>query len=72
MNGSLADMILEMGYQFTSSIEECRNALVHFGLQELKPTILARMLTVIIQTHSGLKGNTQIYVNQLHFFPLAS
>lgn len=64
MNGALADILLEMGYRFTSSIDECQNALIHFGLQELKPAILARMLTVMIQTHSGLKDNTQIYVSQ--------
>jgi hypothetical protein len=67
MDSSLADMILEMGYNFTSSIEDCRNALIHFGLQELKPSTIARMLSAMIKTHSGLHENTHIYVNK-HFF----
>jgi CCR4-NOT transcription complex subunit 1 len=64
MDGSLADVILEMGYNFTACVEDCRNALVHFGLQELKPSTIARMLSAMIKTHSGLNETTHIYVNQ--------
>lgn len=63
MDGSLADVILEMGYNFTASVEDCRNILVHFGLQELKPSTIARILSTMIKTHTGLKENTRIYVN---------
>lgn len=65
MDGSLSDVILEMGYEFTASVEDCRNALVYFGLQELKPSTIARMLSIMIKTHSGLQENTRIYVNQM-------
>jgi len=68
MDNSLADIILEMGYNFTSSVENCRNALVHFGLQELKSSIIARMISAMIKTHSGLNENTHIYVNKHLFF----
>ncbi|CAF3833846.1 unnamed protein product, partial [Rotaria sordida] len=61
MDGSLADVILEMGYNFTACVEDCRNALIHFGLQELKPSTIARMLSVMIKTHSGHNENTHIY-----------
>jgi CCR4-NOT transcription complex subunit 1 len=61
MDGALSDVILEMGYEFTGSVEDCRNALVHFGLQELKPSTIARMLSAMIKTHSGLNENTRIY-----------
>ncbi|CAF4148281.1 unnamed protein product, partial [Rotaria sp. Silwood2] len=64
MDGILSEVILEMGYDFTSSIEHCRNALVHFGLQELKPSTIARILSSMIKTHSGLTENTPIYVNK--------
>ena len=64
MDGSLADVIVEMGYNFTASVEDCRNTLVYFGLQELKPSAIARMLSAMIKTHSGLKNNTHIYVNK--------
>ena len=63
MNGTLADVILEMGYDFTGSIEDCRNALVHFGLQELKASTIARILAAMIRTHSGLSETTRIYVS---------
>jgi CCR4-NOT transcription complex subunit 1 len=64
MDGILSDIILEMGYDFTASVEDCRNALVHFGLQELKPSTIARMISAMIKTHSGLNENTRIYVNK--------
>lgn len=62
MEGNLSDVILEMGYDFTASVEDCRNALVYFGLQELKPLTIARMISAMIKTHSGLHENTRIYV----------
>jgi CCR4-NOT transcription complex subunit 1 len=62
MDGSLADMILEMGYDFTASIEDCRNALIHFGLQELKSATIAHILSAMIRTHTGLTETTRIYV----------
>ncbi len=72
MDGSLADIVLEMGYNFTSSVEDCRNALVHFGLQELKPSTIARMLSAMIKTHSGLNENTHIYVTKSQICFLSS
>lgn len=62
MDGILSDLILEMGYDFTASVEDCRNVLVHFGLQELKAATIARILSAMIKTHSGLNENTRIYV----------
>jgi CCR4-NOT transcription complex subunit 1 len=65
MDGSLTDVMLEMGYNFTASVEDCRNALVHFGLQELKSSTIARMLSAMIKTPSGLNENTHIYVRKI-------
>jgi CCR4-NOT transcription complex subunit 1 len=65
MDGSLADIILEIGYNFTSSVEDCRNTLMHFGLQEFKSSTIARMLSAMIKTHSGLNEKTHFYVNKL-------
>lgn len=61
MNGSLVDAILEMGYSFTSSIENCRNAFLQFDIEELQPSILARMLSAMIKT---LKDHTPIIDNE--------
>ena len=70
MNGTLAEVILEMGYDFTASIEDCRNALVQFGLQELKAPTIARILSAMIRTHAGLNETTRIYVNERTEFHL--
>ncbi|CAF0872020.1 unnamed protein product, partial [Didymodactylos carnosus] len=61
MDASLADVVIEMGYSFTSSIEDCRNALVQFGVQEIKPLNIARILGAMAKTHTGLTENTIIY-----------
>ncbi|CAF2639317.1 unnamed protein product [Rotaria sp. Silwood2] len=63
MNGILCDVVLEMGYDFTSSIEHCRNTLARFGLQEFKPSTIGCILSGMIKAHSGLNENTSIYVN---------
>ncbi|CAF3168779.1 unnamed protein product [Rotaria sp. Silwood2] len=44
VDGILSDVILEVGYQFTSSMEHCRHVLVHFDLQELKSSPITRIL----------------------------
>ena len=62
MNGNLADLILEMGYDFTASPDDCRNAVVHIGLKEFQPATIARILSAMIRTHSGLNGTTRILV----------
>ncbi|KAK2193621.1 hypothetical protein NP493_11g11020 [Ridgeia piscesae] len=54
MEGSFADMVVEIGYGLTSSVEECRNSLLQFGVQEMTPAAVARMLGVMVKTTSGL------------------
>lgn len=50
----LADMIMEMGYNFTSSVENCRSALNSLGGRDLNPAAIARILSMMARTHSGL------------------
>ncbi|CAF3250047.1 unnamed protein product [Rotaria sp. Silwood2] len=64
MHGILCDIILEIGYDFTSLIQHCQNALVHFGLQEFKPSTIGCILSGMITTYSGLNENTSIYRGQ--------
>lgn len=54
MEGSLADLIMEMGYGFCSSVDECRNNLVSLGAREISPVLTARVLSMMIRTHTGL------------------
>ena len=65
MDGSLADVILGIGYSFTASAEDCRKTLVHFGVQEIEPMTVARVISAMIKTYSGLSDDTPVLVNFL-------
>lgn len=48
---SLADLIVETGYQLTNSTEECRSHLSNFG--SLNAPSIARALTCMARTHGA-------------------
>ncbi|CAG0883626.1 unnamed protein product [Darwinula stevensoni] len=54
LENSLADTIMELGYTVTNSIEECHNTLVNIGLPEITPGAVAKVLALMIRTHTGL------------------
>lgn len=54
VESSLADLILETGYPFTSSLEECRSYFTTFGLRELSAASVARAISYMARTHTGL------------------
>ena len=58
VENSLADLILETGYTFTSSIEECRSYFATFDLRELTAASLARAVSYMARTHTGLDEQT--------------
>ena len=58
VENSLADLILETGYQFTASVEECRSHFATFGLRELTPVSAARAISYMARTHTGLDEQT--------------
>ncbi|XP_021921568.1 CCR4-NOT transcription complex subunit 1 isoform X2 [Zootermopsis nevadensis] len=55
LDGSLAELIMEMGYGFCSSVEECRNNLVNLGAREITPPAVARVLSMMVRSHTGLE-----------------
>ena len=55
---SIADLILETGYSFTASIEECRSHFAAFGLREISPASVARAVSYMACTHTGLDENS--------------
>lgn len=55
LDGSLADLIMEIGYGFCSSVEECRNNLVNLGAREMTPPAVARVLGMMVRSHTGLE-----------------
>lgn len=58
VENSLADLILETGYTFTSNIEECRSHFATFDLRELTAASVARAISYMARTHTGLNEQT--------------
>ncbi|XP_076264687.1 CCR4-NOT transcription complex subunit 1 isoform X3 [Rhynchophorus ferrugineus] len=54
LDTSLADLVKEIGYGFTSSPDECRNTILKLGGRDIAPSTVARVLAVMCRTHSGL------------------
>ncbi|XP_076286498.1 CCR4-NOT transcription complex subunit 1 isoform X4 [Lasioglossum baleicum] len=60
---SLVELIMELGYGFTNSVEECRSALAGLGAREISPACAARVLGHMARTCSNLDdaGGLQSY-----------
>lgn len=54
LDGSLADLVLELGYSFCNAVEECRSNLLNFGVSSITPAAVAKVLGVMVRTHTGL------------------
>lgn len=54
LEGSLADLVLELGYSFCNTVEECRSNLANFGVNSITPAAVAKVLGVMVRTHTGL------------------
>ncbi len=65
MESSLSDMLLEVGYGCTQSVEECRNTLVQCGVREISPASIARVLGMMARTPSGLTDQIGVQVRHL-------
>lgn len=46
---------MELGYGFTSSVEECRNSLVSLGARDMNARCVAKVLAYMARTCSGLE-----------------
>lgn len=57
---SLADLLGEIGYGFTSSVEDCRNNLLKLGGRDLTASSVAKILTVMCKTHGGLEDCSNV------------
>ncbi|KAF2893609.1 hypothetical protein ILUMI_12564 [Ignelater luminosus] len=60
LDTSLADLVSEMGYGFTSSVDECRNSLLKLVGRDVNPSTVARTLSLMCRTHSGLEESLNI------------
>lgn len=54
LESSLADLIMEIGYSFCSSAEECRGHLVTLGARDISAGGVARVIAMMVRTHTGL------------------
>ena len=62
MDGSLADMMQEMGYGCCASMDECRKSLVQFGANSLTASAVAKVIGMMARTHTGLTENMPLQV----------
>ena len=60
LDGALPDLVLEMGYHFTASVEECRAALLQLGGREVYASTVAKVIGVMVKTHTGLPDNSTL------------
>ena len=63
MENSLADLVLEVGYGCTQNAEECRNTLIQFGVREITPMSIARVLGMMARTPSGVTDQISVQVS---------
>ena len=60
LDGALPDLVLEMGYHFTASVDECRAALLQLGGREVYAATVAKVIGVMVRTHTGLDDNSAL------------
>lgn len=54
MEGSVAELVREMGYSFTASLEECKMDLLNLGGRDLAAVDVARLVAMMARHHTGL------------------
>ena len=62
MDGSLAELMQEMGYGCCATVEECHKTLVQFGINGLTASNVAKVIGMMARTHSGLMDNLPLQV----------
>ncbi|XP_059059892.1 CCR4-NOT transcription complex subunit 1-like isoform X2 [Achroia grisella] len=60
MDNSLAEVIRDIGYSFTSSVEDCKNNMLNFGAREPTAMDVARMISLMIRYHTTIQDGPQI------------
>lgn len=60
LENSLPDLVAEMGYTFTSSLEECRNSLLSLSGGGITPVSVARVISTMCRTHTNLEESLSL------------
>lgn len=58
MDTSWSNLIVEIGYAFTSSVDECKNHLSKVGGRDLAPLDVARLIALMCRTHTNLSDSS--------------
>jgi CCR4-NOT transcription complex subunit 1 len=60
LDGALPELVLEMGYLFTNSVDECRASLLQLGGREVYAATVAKVIGVMARTHTGLDDSSTL------------
>ncbi|XP_041987025.1 CCR4-NOT transcription complex subunit 1 [Aricia agestis] len=60
MDNSLADIIRDIGYAFTASVEDCKNNMLNFGAREPTAIDVARIISMMVRYHATLPDGPQM------------
>lgn len=54
LDSTLADLVMEIGYGFCASVDECRGHLATLGATGVSAGGAARVLAMMVRSHTGL------------------
>lgn len=60
MDNSLAEIIHDIGYSFTSTVEECKSNMLNFGAREPTAIDVARIISMMVRYHATVPEGPQI------------
>ena len=72
MDTSWSKMIIEIGYSFTSSVEECKSHLMKGGGRDVTAQDVAKIIALMCQTHSNLSDSSINLPTPNAFWPNSS
>lgn len=58
MDTSWSNLIVEIGYAFTASVDECKNHLSKVGGRDLAPLDVSRLIALMCRTHTNLSDSS--------------
>ncbi|XP_068619927.1 CCR4-NOT transcription complex subunit 1 isoform X4 [Battus philenor] len=60
MGNQLVEIIRDIGYNFTSSVEDCKNNMLNFGAREPTAVDVARIISMMVRYHTTLPDGPPI------------
>lgn len=60
MDNTLADIIRDIGYSFTASVEDCKSNMLNFGAREPTAIDVARIISMMIRYHAIVQDATPL------------